>query len=592
MPIFNARDLLAFPGGDNTTDTLIGGVHFNKTTLEYWNYTLYSNNTLSNGSWCLLVFEPYSPTLLFPNGTFLNATWCFTPLRPMGPRATTGVGFAVAFCLVLLLVLANLRKHGRLYLPAETRFRPIGRRWQWYWAIITCAAALISLFTNVDVDRYWVMELPIVLTVFFWFLMQLATMAMVWEAVRHWGSWKERQFVDPDPFALRQDDRRAKFEFFAPLWFYLWWWLVSLRFPFGNFGMCMALTGRNLQNFFMVIPRNWEPIELQRSPDQALALAAPAATEIRFKVGAFMLFVCWLTTTVHLWHSIHHYNHRSRGVFRRTVSCIRYIPPRFVVIVPAALALVAYQALSSFVFAWSPLNATGNLAAIYAGGYGPSLLILCVQCVHGFATPNEDRELIRQRQVRGQTIDRELGIVKKPAWWKRVNGENIGNLRDRIARNVKEIGGGRATAQGVDRNIENQARDANNSTNEGGIEMGAIRKTDTNQGAIKAVSRRLPQATPYVGRSEARRSERTMQTAATLLFPNAEGTGPRDRAAELMLDGPPPPYNAPAAERGRTLNVPESDSRSRPGTSERSNSTGTLVSLSGPPQQIRSMLDI
>lgn len=227
MSIFDARDPLAFPSGDNSSDTFIGGVHFNKTVLEYWNYTLYSNNTLSNGSWCFLAFEPYSPVSLLSNGTFVNATWCYVPILPVGPRGLTGVGFVVAFVVGLVLTATVLRKHGRLYLPAESRFRPVGRRWQWYWAIIVCALAMISLFMGLDVDRYYVQELPIVITSFSWFLMEMATIALVWEAVRHWGSWKERQLVDSNPFALRDDDRRAKFEFYAPLWFYFWWWMVS-----------------------------------------------------------------------------------------------------------------------------------------------------------------------------------------------------------------------------------------------------------------------------------------------------------------------------------------------------------------------------
>jgi hypothetical protein len=231
MPVFDARDILALPGGNNSTDTVLGGVHFNRTALEHWNYTLYGNQTLSNGSWCLIVFEPYAPALLLPNGTFINATWCYRPLNPIGARGGTGIGFAVAFGLALLFILVNLRKHGKLYLPAERRFRPIGRRWQWYWGIFVCVAAIVSLFTNVDVDRYYVLEIPIILNVFFWYLMQQGITATVWEAVRHWGSWKERQFIDPNPFALRQDDRRAKFEFYAPLVFYAFLWLVCFTLP-------------------------------------------------------------------------------------------------------------------------------------------------------------------------------------------------------------------------------------------------------------------------------------------------------------------------------------------------------------------------
>lgn len=226
MPILDARERLAFPGGDNSSDTLIGGVHFNLTTLRDWNYTLYSNGTLSNGSWCLLTFAPYTPSFVFPNGSFVNVTWCWSPVNNIGPRAGIAIGYAVAFGLALVLTLFNLNKHGRLHLPVQKRFFPIGRRWQWYWASWVCATALISLLTNVDVDRYYVPELPIVLTSFFWFLMQMGTMALVWEAVRHWGSWMERQYIDPDPFVLRDDDRRSKIEFWLPLWFYLCLWLV------------------------------------------------------------------------------------------------------------------------------------------------------------------------------------------------------------------------------------------------------------------------------------------------------------------------------------------------------------------------------
>lgn len=61
MPLFDARDILSFPGGNNANDTIIAGINFNLTTLQHWNYTLYSNGTLSNWSNCFLTFEPYTP---------------------------------------------------------------------------------------------------------------------------------------------------------------------------------------------------------------------------------------------------------------------------------------------------------------------------------------------------------------------------------------------------------------------------------------------------------------------------------------------------------------------------------------------------
>lgn len=227
MSLFEPRDIVAFPAGDNSSDTIISNVHLNKTTLDHWNYTLYSNGTLSNGtSWCLLTFAPHQPAAVLDNGTFVNVTWCWTPVKPIEARAGIGVGFAVLFGIALVCNILSLTKHGKLHLPAEKRFYPIGRRWQWYWGSFACGSALIALLTGVDVDRYYLPEIPIVLTSFFWYLMQIGIMALVWEAVRHWGSWMERQFIDPDPFLLRQDDRRSKTEFYLPLITYFWLWLV------------------------------------------------------------------------------------------------------------------------------------------------------------------------------------------------------------------------------------------------------------------------------------------------------------------------------------------------------------------------------
>ena len=88
--VFDAREWLPFPGnGDNNTDTVFGGIHFNTTTLNHWNYTYYSNRTLSNVSECWLVFEPYEPQLLRTNGSFVNATSCYNAiLTPSAPAAS------------------------------------------------------------------------------------------------------------------------------------------------------------------------------------------------------------------------------------------------------------------------------------------------------------------------------------------------------------------------------------------------------------------------------------------------------------------------------------------------------------------------
>ncbi|KAL2259815.1 hypothetical protein VTK26DRAFT_6370 [Humicola hyalothermophila] len=558
MALLNARDIVPFPSGDNSTDTVIGNVHFNLTTLEHWNYTLFSNGTLSNTSWCVLTFEPYTPALVLDNGTFINVTWCWSPIDPIGPRAGVAIGYGVLFGVALVLTLVNLNKHGKLHLPAQKRFYPIGRRWQWYWASWVCATAFISLFTSIDVDRYYLPEIPIILTSFFWFLMQIGTMAVVWEAVRHWGSWMERQFIDPDPFALRDDDKRSKVEFWLPLIFYLFLWL----------------------NFFMIVPRNWNPIQHQRYPEQIVLDAIPTATDSRFKAAAFLLAVCWLITAFSLRHSIKHYCPRNRGILNRMVGLFRYMPARFVLMLPIAAVVPAYQALVAWYFAYSPLNVEGNKAAIFAGGYTPSLLILYIQALFGFLRPNEDVELLRQRRVRGQQIDSEMGIVRKPAWWRRVNGDYFDpneHVRDRLARNVRELHGNRSPAD----------PSANLAADGGGVtELGPVSPTSP-----QAPQLPRPVASPYTGKSPTRRNERAVQLAGGVLFPEAgerAATATARRRAELMMDGPPPPpYQEPRCQDG--AGSTESD---RGATAVRSISAESTGSTAQPPQQIRSMLDV
>lgn len=579
MPTFDARDILQWPQGDNVTDTLIGGVHFNQTALERWNYTLYSNGTLSNGTdgWCILTFPPFEPSYVFPNGSFINSTSCYSPIKPISTRGYISIALAVAYGIALMFTLINLARHGRMYLPTEKRFRPVGRRWQWYWMITMCATAFVSLIIGIDIDRYYLPQIPIVVSSFFWMLLNLCTMACVWEAVRHWGSWMERQYIDPDPFALAMDDKRAKFEFWVPLVFYFWWWL----------------------DFFMVIPRSWGNIEHQRTPEQTRSDAAPTATDGRFKAAAFMLFVCWLIIVYHLRHSIKHYRERNRGYINRAIGLIKYTPYRFQLIVPIALFVVAFQALSAWEFEYSVFNVNGNYISIFVGGYAPALLIMLVQIIAGFGNPNEDKELIRQRRVRGAAADRELGIVNKPAWWKRLNGSHEGeSMRDRIARNVREVGGGRVTAANIDRSIDNRVRESEAAAAASEVEMGQLNRS------VSGAGPRKPVAAPYPGRSDARRSEHAVQNAASVLFPNADSPSmtPTERSSYLMSDGPPPPpYQGNTdqeQDRGRTQSNESgrgnnnTSVRPRHATAERSTSANTTNSIASPPQQVRSMLDV
>ena len=186
MLLFEARDLLQFPNGDNATDVIINGAHFNRTTLNHWNYTLYSNGTLSNGSNCWLTINEYKPSLLL-NGTFLNATSCYSPIRPIGGRGISGLVVGALFGISIIFTLKSLRKHGRLYLADEKRWSAVGRRWQWYWMLFIATCGTISTINGIDVDRDYLQSTSIILQGFFYFLMLPGVLACVWESVRHWS---------------------------------------------------------------------------------------------------------------------------------------------------------------------------------------------------------------------------------------------------------------------------------------------------------------------------------------------------------------------------------------------------------------------
>ncbi|KAK1479549.1 hypothetical protein CCUS01_04678 [Colletotrichum cuscutae] len=358
-----------------------------------------------------------------------------------------------------------------------------------------------------------------------------------------------------------------------------------------------------LQNFFLIVPRNWGEIEKQRSPDQTAARAAPSATDARFKAATFCLVVCFLTILASLRHSIKHYYPRNRGPLNKFAGLLRYTPWRFLLILPLTACLIAYQGLVSWNFAYSVLNAKASLAAVYAGGYGPALLILYTQIAYGFTSPNEDKELIRQRRERGTQIDREMGYVPKPAWWRRAKNDDhlVGqmSMRERIARNVRELGGGRATGRGIDETLEARAaeHEQQQQAAEREIEMGSFNGRSSRPSSMHGSLRPGFDAadpstfTSYTGKSDRRRNERAMNAAAELLFP---GAGPRvDRSAELMQDGPPPPSYTDAqsgsgsgglgAGRGRT---PDSASTAH-GPGERSHSASTAVSMTQQPQQVK-----
>ncbi|QDS71545.1 hypothetical protein FKW77_005454 [Venturia effusa] len=414
------RDLLAFPEGDNQTDTIINGLHFNTTTLKHWNYTLYSNNTLSNNSKCYLVFDQWKPTIL-NNGTWVNGTTCYVPIQGIAERGKLGIAFAALFAVSIMFTLINLKKHGQQFLREDRRFRLTGRRWQWYWMLVTAACAIVSCVTSVDVDRDYLQDLALVLQSFFYVLMFLGLLAIVWEATRHWGSWQERQIVDIDPYTMKQDDRRAKIEFYLPLVFYAFWWL----------------------SFFMVIPRSWGKIEKQHSPEQQRAIAQPAGTDIRFKAGAILACIAYFIILFDLRHNMHYYKPSKRpGIWSGISNFVLHCPFKIFLSIIILGIRLGFNVIMAWSWEISIFKFNSNPAWYYGLGYAPTLLIIIVFNIAGYVDENEDKELMAQRRVRNREADAQIGITKRPAWWKK--GRALDD-EARLRSLMEEVGSGRPT---------------------------------------------------------------------------------------------------------------------------------------------------
>ncbi|KAK2743252.1 hypothetical protein FQN57_004941 [Myotisia sp. PD_48] len=442
MTILSMRELLSFPDGNNATDTIINDIHFNRTALDHFNYTLYSNGTLSNGSNCWLAFEIYKPHMLW-NGTFVNATSCYSPIKGLEARGTTGIAFASLFAATILFLVINLRKHGERLLPLEKRWTILGRRSQWYWMLFLATCGCISCFMSIDVDRDYLQSTAIVLQSFFYHLMLPIMLAVIWEAVRHWGSWQERQILDNDLFTFPAASTREKQELYMPLIFYLFAFL----------------------NFFMTIPRSWSSIQKQRSPHQQETEAKLAATDGRFKAGSILATVCIVIICYSLGHSMYRYKRRPHGR-SRIVFWASIVPAKFVLVIILASVRIGFNIASSFRWSISPLKFDGNPGYLYGLGYAPPLLVLVVLIVYGYIEPNEDKALIAQRIERGRAMDAELGIEagkRKPNWWRRLRHDfqpgSGDDPQERLRALTTQVGGGRATQRNIEQLVEMGAID-------------------------------------------------------------------------------------------------------------------------------------
>lgn len=208
------------------------------------------------------------------------------------------------------------------------------------------------------------------------------------------GSWQERQVFTRDQFAFTQKSTRKQQELVLPLIFYL--------FAFVN--------------FFLAVPRNWDRVELQRSPQQQALQAKPFATDTRFKAASFMGLVSILVICYSLEHSMYRYIPRplsSRSIGTRALFYIQGAPSQFLVAITLMTVKIGYDIASAFSFSISPLRYMVNPGWIYGLGYTPVLLLIALFNFCGLCETNEDKALIFQRTELESAFASDVGIGRR-----------------------------------------------------------------------------------------------------------------------------------------------------------------------------------
>lgn len=279
---------------------------------------------------------------------------------------------------------------------------------------------------------------------------------------------------------------------------------------------------------------------MQRSPSQTLQIAKPAATDGRFKSSAFFLLFAWLTILFSIRHSIHHYKPRNRGVFNSIIGGIRQCPRRFLLTIPLAGVVVAYQFVIYWVWEMSPLNQEGDPAFIYGLGWAPIAAILIVHEVAGYVLPNEDRELIRQRRIRGQEIDAEMGYTKKPHWWRLLHGEQNMSVSEALAKRAREVGGRLVGSMTAEQVAEQRRREEESGM---GLELNNMSGRRKRNEDREVPAYNLTPAQKASARAEERRqkeaADEQLRRAALALFPPQERQQPQRKQSDtnyLMSD--------------------------------------------------------
>lgn len=346
---------------------------YNLTTLSRppFRLTHYpSNRTLSNDSECYLLYPPYLP-ILFPNGTLTSTTSCFSPVNGIEIHGILGLAFGLAFVGILFFSVLGLNRLSSNQQMTTWHGDRLSSRAVHYWQILTSLVALLSAFISIDVDRYPVLGLPMILQSAFFTCIPAALLPTVFEAVKH---------------------RRSSRSLWLNLGFY-------------------AL---DIVGFIILVPRSWSAVQMQRSEEQEDTVARPAMTDWRMKAGTAIAGGSLLFILMTM------FQHRPSRSSRSSVLLLITIIP--------TLATISYLIASAWLWTISPYRRDTSAAWLYGLGYGPALLVLITLNVASHTSRNSTI-------LRPDGTCSRSAIDSKPTYWTRsaTHSKRQDDIRDDFA---------------------------------------------------------------------------------------------------------------------------------------------------------------
>lgn len=291
---------------------------------------------------------------------------------------------------------AALARHGKRAYSAKNRIYPYGKRWEFYWQLITIAFMLIAGFCAVDIDRVVIQSGSTGAFDLFWSATLATTQAAIWELSRNWGQIESDKFRDKHiEMSLEQHERRitTTFQFWMPLLFY------AVDF--------IAL--------FLTSFRPWTKVY---QGDKY------AATDGRFKAGALFSVFAYL---VNIWIIVN-----AIYAYRPNLKQIHFYTVLFsMVVILVRIVYTNYQMYLPDGWNVSTFNPAVNVAYTAVLGYLPTALVLISHNARGLAMTNVDKE----RQLERARVEREYQarFNKTKGFGTTVNTTDSGMRRNDIA---------------------------------------------------------------------------------------------------------------------------------------------------------------